>query len=101
MIFVAEEVVHEDAVMVELLNTLIAKVTVVRILGSQVLTVDTDVIEVILFLDQLLQKLLKISRGFDIARVSKDSQHIKDYRSCEKDTCHYIPEFEPVASMSL
>jgi hypothetical protein len=60
VVFIAEAIVHKDTVVIKFLNASIAEITVVSIFRSQVLTVNTDVIKVVLFLDQLVKQLLEI-----------------------------------------
>lgn len=98
MVFIAEAIVHKDTVVIKFLNASIAEITVVSIFRSQVLTVNTDVIKVVLFLDQLVKQLLEIIWGFNVAWIHKHSQQVKYHGCKEKDTRHDVPKCKPVAS---
>ena len=55
MVTVAKAVIHEDAVVIELLDTAITKITVVSVLRSQCLTWDANIVQVVIFSDKAFQ----------------------------------------------
>ena len=69
MILVAQAIVHESAVMVKPLHTLIAIVAVHGVLWAQVFTINADVVEVQLLVDQAFHESQKVSFDGHIAWI--------------------------------
>ena len=96
MVTVAKAIIHEYAVMVELLDASVAKVAVVRILRSQVLTVDAHVVKVVLGIDQLLQKLREIFGLLNVAWIQEYRQKVENNGSGEENASENVPSEQPL-----
>ena len=69
MIPVAHTVIQEHTVMIELLNTFVAEVTVLCLLRPQSTAWNAHVVEVVVLLDQSVQEFLEIRLGYYIPWV--------------------------------
>ena len=81
---VSQTVVHECAVMIELLNTPVTEVTVHCVLRSEVLTMNAHVVQVIVLMNQSFQQANKVSLLLYVARVNQ-SKTVEQDRERE---CH-------------
>lgn len=68
---VPETIVNEHAVVIKLLDAPVAEIAVLCVLWPQILTVDANVVEMVLLADQLLQQSLKIVWLFNVAWIHK------------------------------
>jgi hypothetical protein len=69
VIAIAQTIVDEHTVVVKFLNAPVAEVTVVRLFGSQRLAGDADVVQVVVALNELDQKLGEVRLRWNVAGV--------------------------------
>jgi hypothetical protein len=69
----AKTVVYKYAMMIEFLNTSVAEVTVVCILRSQVLAINTNIIQMKFLFFQFLKQLNEILIGWHVTWIEKYS----------------------------
>lgn len=84
MVPVAQAIIHEDTVMVEFLDTSVAKIAVICIFGSQIFTVNTNVVQVKILTHELRKQLCKVFMFRNIAWVWEHSQQVEDNCGQEK-----------------
>ena len=84
MILVSEAIIYKNAVVIKLLYTSVAKVTMFGILGTKVFTVHTYIIKMIAFSLNLLQNFLKVWLLIHISWIHKSKYVENNGRKEEK-----------------
>lgn len=71
VIFVPQAIVHERAVVVKPLDALVAVVAMHCVLGSQVLAIDADVVQVELLVDESFHQAQEVLFQWNVPRVNQ------------------------------
>ena len=79
MVLVSEAIVYKGAVMVKPLHTLVTIITVHRVLWSQILTINADIVQVELFVNKALHEAQEVFLERYVPRVNQ-CQAVEDYR---------------------
>jgi len=90
VVFVTEAIIHKNTVVIKLLNTSIAKVTMLGVLGTEVFTVHTNIVKVITFGLYPLQNLLKVGLFVNISRIH-ESKYVENNSSNKEKVTYDVP----------
>ena len=71
MVFVPETIIDEHTVMVKLLYAAITEVTVVALLRPQVLTMHTNVVQMVIVSNQIIQYFREMLVVINVTRVHR------------------------------
>lgn len=92
MIPIPDTVVNKHAVMVKFLHATIAKIAVVCFFGPQGATWYANIVEVVVILDQLNQKIREIRQRLDIAWIHHREaveHNSRDDENCLEPKCDH------------
>jgi hypothetical protein len=92
MVFVTEAIIHKNTVVIKLLNTSVAKVAMLSVLGTQVFTVHTNIVKMITFGLYPLQNLLKVGLFVNISWIH-ESKYVENNSSNKEKVTYDVSSF--------